>query len=122
MKYMVGLGWYNEKGINVGSEFSRANLITNLNLIPRKNLTFDVRLALSYSDMSMASGGLGSHNIAQMTVSPKSTSTLLGAEGEVYDKIFQNLNDVSEKKYNFNIRSNIRLAYKILEGWIFRVR
>lgn len=119
VKYMVGLGWYNEKGINVGSEFSRANLITNLNLIPRKNLTFDVRLALSYSDMSMASGGLGSHNIAQMTVSPKSTSTLLGAEGEVYDKIFQNLNDVSEKKYNFNIRSNIRLAYKILEGLDF---
>lgn len=27
VKYMVGLGWYNEKGINVGSEFSRANLL-----------------------------------------------------------------------------------------------
>ena len=44
---------------------------------------------------------------------------MLGAEGEVYDKIFENLNDVSEKKYNYNIRSNIRLAYKILEGLDF---
>ena len=119
VKYMVGLGWYNEKGINVGSDFSRANLISNLNLTPRKNLTFDIRLAMSYSDMSMASGGLGSHNISYMTVNPKSTSTMLGAEGEVYDKIFENLNDVSEKKYNYNIRSNIRLAYKILEGLDF---
>lgn len=116
VKYMVGMGWYNEKGINVGSDFSRANLISNINLTPRKNLSLDARLSLSYSDMSMAAGGLGSRNIAYMTVNPKSTSTLLGNSGSTYDKVFQNINDVSEKKYNFNIRSNIRLAYKILEG------
>ena len=57
VKYMVGAGWYNEEGINVASEFSRVNLISNLNFVPRKNLTMDTRLSLSYSDMSMSGGG-----------------------------------------------------------------
>ena len=116
VKYMVGLGWYNEEGINVGSEFSRANLISNLNLTPRKNLTFDAQLSLSYSDMSMASGGLGSGNIAYMTVNPAGTSTLFPGSGVAYDNIFQNINEVSEKKYDFGIRVNTRLAYKVIEG------
>ena len=116
VKYMVGAGWYNEKGINAGSDFSRANLISNLNLTPRKNLSLDVRLSLSYSDMSMSAGGLGSKNIASMTVTPTGTSTLLPDSGEAYEQVFKNINEVSEKKYNFNIRSNIRLAYQILQG------
>lgn len=116
VRYMVGAGWYNEEGINVGSEFSRVNLMTNLNIIPRKNMALDARLSLSYSDMSMAAGGLGSRNIAYMTVDPKTTSTLLGNSGEVYDKLFRNINEVSEKKYNFNIRSSLRLAYQIING------
>ena len=45
-KYMVGAGWCNEKGIIVGSDFSRMNLISNLNMIPRKDLTMDVRYGI----------------------------------------------------------------------------
>lgn len=71
VKYMVGAGWYNEKGINVGSDFSRVNLLSNLNMTPRKNLTMDVRLSLSYTDMSMGGGGLDNKKIAYMTVNPK---------------------------------------------------
>ena len=41
VKYMVGAGWYDEEGINVGSGFSQFNLLSNLNFIPRKNLTMD---------------------------------------------------------------------------------
>lgn len=117
VKYMVGIGWYNERGIMVGSDFSRANLISNLNLTPRKNLSLDMRLSLSYTDMSSAGSGLSDNkNISYMTVKPTSQSTLIPSSGTVYDKIFEGLNTVSEKKYNFNIRSNIRLAYKIIEG------
>ena len=117
VKYMVGIGWYNERGIMVGSDFSRANLISNLNLTPRKNLSLDMRLSLSYTDMSSAGSGLSENkNIAYMTVKPTNQSTLIQSSGTVYDKIFEGLNEVSEKKYNFNIRSNTRLAYKIIEG------
>lgn len=116
VKYMVGAGWYNEKGINVGSEFSRANLISNLNITPRKNLTLDARLSLSYTDMSMSGGALGGRKIAYMTVSPKGTSTLLPSSGAAYNQMFKNINEVSEKKYDFNIRSSMRLAYQILTG------
>ena len=48
--YLVGGGWYQEKGIMYGSEFKRANLITNINMKPRKNLSLDARLYLSYSE------------------------------------------------------------------------
>lgn len=116
VKYMVGAGWYNEKGINVGSEFSRVNLLSNVNLTPRKNLSLDARLSLSYSDMSMAAGGLGSKNIAYMTVTPTGTSTLLPGSGEAYNQMFKNINEVSEKKYDFAVRANMRLAYQILQG------
>ena len=116
VKYMVGAGWYDEEGINVGSGFSRFNMLTNLNFIPRKNLTMDSRLSLSYSDMSMSGGGLGSRKLAYMTVSPTGTSTLLSDNGAAYDQMFKYINDVSEKKYNFNIRASLRLAYQVISG------
>ena len=116
VKYMVGAGWYDEEGINVGSGFSRFNLLSNLNFIPRKNLTMDTRLALSYSDMSMSGGGLGSTKIAYMTVNPTGTSTLLPGSGAAYDQMFKFINDVSEKKYDFNIRASLRLAYQVISG------
>lgn len=116
VKYMVGAGWYNEKGINVGSEFTRVNLISNLNLIPRKNLKMDIRLALSYTDMSMGGGGLNNKSISYMTINPKGSSTLLPSSGDAYDAIFKTINEVSEKKFNYNIRSTLRLQYDIIEG------
>ena len=58
--YLVGGGWYQEEGIMYGSEFKRANLISNVNMKPRKNLSLDARLYLSYSDRSRGtSSGLG---------------------------------------------------------------
>ena len=51
-----------------------------------------------------------------MTVNPKGTSTLLPNSGAAYDQMFKYINDVSEKKYNFNIRANVRLAYQIISG------
>lgn len=116
VKYMVGAGWYDEEGINAGSGFSRFNLLSNLNMVPRKNLTMDTRLALSYSDMSMSGGGLGSTKIAYMSVNPTGASTLWPSSGSAYDKMFKYINDVTEKKYDFNIRASIRLAYEITKG------
>ena len=67
----------------------------------------------------MGGGGLENKKIAYMTVNPKGTSTLLPSSGETYDLIFKNINMVSEKKYDFNIRSSCVFSIKLSRGWIF---
>lgn len=119
VRYMVGAGWYNEQGIMVGSDFKRANLISNLNITPRKNLNVDARLSLSYSDRSKgkANTNFGSaRKFEGLSINPEGTSTLLPGSGEVQKKIVEELNESSEKNIAFNIRSSIGLSYEILKG------
>lgn len=119
VKYMVGAGWYDESGIMLGSDFKRANIISNLSITPRKNLQLDARLYLSYTDRSTgaASAGLSSGTkIEGMTVNPVSTSTLYPGEGEVHDQLIKALNQSAEKNYSYTIRANFGLSYEILKG------
>lgn len=119
IKYMVGAGWYQEQGIMIGSNFERANLVSNLNITPRKNLQFDARLSLSYTDRSRgaANTSFGSgHKIESMTVNPTNNSTLLPGDGEVLDEFLQALNESSEKNISFNLRANLGLSYTIIKG------
>ena len=39
INYMIGAGFYKEEGIMPGSNFVRGNILTNLSVIPVKNLT-----------------------------------------------------------------------------------
>ncbi|MBS7156135.1 MAG: SusC/RagA family TonB-linked outer membrane protein [Sanguibacteroides justesenii] len=117
--YLVGGGWYQEKGIMYGSEFKRANLITNINMKPRKNLSLDARLYLSYSDRSRGSGSSGFGDgkaIERLTADPKQTSSLLPADGEVKDRLLQLLNSKVDKAYSYNIRSSLNLGYEFIRG------
>lgn len=117
--YLVGGGWYQEEGIMYGSEFKRANLITNINMKPRKNLSLDARLYLSYSDRSRGSGSSGFGDgkaIERLTADPKQTSSLLPADGEVKDRLLQLLNSKVDKAYSYNIRSSLNLGYEFIRG------
>lgn len=119
VKYMVGAGWYQEKGIMIGSDFERVNLISNLNITPHKDLQLDARISLSYTDRSRgaANTSFGSgHKIESMTVNPTQTSTLLPGSGEVLNDFLLALNESSEKNISFNLRTNIGLTYTITKG------
>lgn len=50
VSYMIGAGFYKEEGIMPGSNFIRGNILTNLSVVPVKNLTIDSRLYLAYTD------------------------------------------------------------------------
>ena len=52
-QYMVGIGYYDEKGIMVNSGYSRANLISNLTAQLTKKIKLDTRIYLSYVDRTM---------------------------------------------------------------------
>lgn len=119
--YLVGGGWYQEDGIMYGSQFKRANLISNVNMTPRKNLSMDARLYLSYSDRSRGtSSGLGDGvSIERLTADPKTTSSLYPAEGPVKDQILQMLNSQVNKGYSYNIRTSLNLGYEFIKGLKF---
>lgn len=122
IRYMLGAGWYQERGIMHASDFTRANIISNLNIIPRKNLSIDSRIYLAYTDRSRGAGSTSfgaSNAIEGLTVDPKSTSTLYPATGSIVDKVLEELNTVTEKNFSYRIQGSLRLMYEFFSGFSF---
>lgn len=119
-KYLVGLGWYDEKGIMLGSDFKRVNFISNLNANLRKNFTLDARVYMAYTDRSRGTGYTGfggAGKIEAMTVDPMQNSTLLPGKGSSVEKeTLKRLNGSVESNLSFNIRGSVALAYEIIKG------
>ena len=119
IKYMVGAGWYDEKGIMLGSDFSRLNMISNLTITPRPKWKVDARLYLAYTDRSKGAANTAIGNAAAiegLTVDPKVNSSLYPGSGVVLEETLERLNETSEKNYNYRIRANLGLFYDILPG------
>lgn len=119
-KYLIGLGWYDEKGIMLGSDFKRVNFISNLNANLRKNMTLDARVYMAYTDRSKGVGYSdfgGGHKIEAFTVDPMQNSTLLpGGGSSVETEMLKRLNGSIESDLSFNIRGSVALSYEIIRG------
>lgn len=119
-KYMVGLGWFDEKGIMLGSDFRRINFITNLNITPRKNLHLDARVYMAYTDRSRGNrhtGFGGGAKVEGITVDPLEISSLLPGKGsKVEEELLKRLVGTIEKNVNFNIRGNLTLSYEVIKN------
>ena len=119
IKYMIGAGWYDEKGIMLGSDFKRLNMISNLIITPRPKWKVDARLYLAYTDRSKgaANTAIGSAAaIEGLTVDPKVNSSLYPGSGVVLDETLERLNQTSEKNYNYRVRANLGVFYDIIPG------
>lgn len=119
LQYMVGVGWYDEKGIMLGSDFSRVNMISNLRIIPREKLTLDARLYLAYTDRSKGAANTSFSQATAfegLTVDPKVNSSLYPGSGTVLEETLKRLNETSEKNYSYRIRASVGLSYNILPG------
>lgn len=115
MNYLIGAGIYKETGIMPGSDFLRANLLTNLSVQPVKKLTIDSRIYLAYTDRSRGAGGAAG-KFESLTVDPRVTSSLLSTGGPVEEKMLQMLNGQNESNISYRLRGNLVLAYEIIEG------
>ena len=127
IKYMVGAGWYDETGIMLGSNFKRANILTNLNVVPRANLNvvpranlnIDARLYLAYTDRSRGAANTSFTNaskIERLTVDPKSNLSILPGSGEIEKETLKQLNESSEKNITYRIRASLAVAYEFVKG------
>ena len=121
LRYMVGAGVYDEEGIMVASNFTRYNILTNLNATPVKNFKLDTRLYIAYTERLSGSvktrgtSGLASvSRIEALTASPSSYSSLYPSTGVVADQIVKDINEKSSKSNSLRLRANVTGMYNIL--------
>lgn len=121
VQYLIGAGFYDEKGIVKGSDFSRFNLVTNLTATPIRNLTVDNRISFSY--MGRHRGGkTGGTQIEYLSVDPRKSSSFAPATGEILDKMLEAVNGTNEKNENYDIRGSLNLEYNIGGGLKLRTQ
>lgn len=112
--YLIGAGFYKEEGIMTGSDFIRANFLTNLSVQPLKNFTVDSRFYVAYTDRSRGHGSAGMYEA--LTIDPGATSTLFPGSGEMESIMVQKLNGKVESNTSYRLRGNLVLDYEIIEG------
>lgn len=121
VKYLIGAGLYDEKGIAKGSDFSRVNFITNLTVQPVRNLSVDSRFAFSYMGRHRG-GNTGGAQIEYLSVDPRKASSLAPAKGEILDKMLAAVNGTNEKNENYDLRGSLNLEYQFVEGLKLRTQ
>lgn len=117
MQYMIGAGYYNEKGIMLSSDYSRANLIVNLSAKPAPIMTATAQVYMAYMDKSrnLNSGG-GRRNIEGMTVDPASQTTLFPGHGKIEDQFLEKINQTVSRNDNYRLISSLGLEFQLWEG------
>lgn len=117
MQYMIGAGYYNEKGIMLSSDYSRANLMVNLSAKPAPIMTATAQVYMAYMDKSrnLNSGG-GRRNIEGMTVDPASQTTLFPGHGKIEDQFLEKINQTVSRNDNYRLISSLGLEFQLWEG------
>lgn len=118
VQYVVGLGYFKEEGIMIGTDFQRATLAANLTAKPAKRFQMDLRTIFAYSDRSRGSGekngGSGGAKIEGVSVNPNATSSLLPGSGYVEEYMLEDLNAKIEKNNSYTLRLNMKLDYEFI--------
>ena len=114
-RYMIGLGYYDEKGIAINSGYSRVNLLTNFSAQFTKNLRLDTRVYLAYMDRSL-NRGVGATGYEGMTVDPTKQHTYLGASEEALDEWLESVEGMRDRTDDYRAMVTAFLAYELPWG------
>lgn len=120
MSYGIGLGYYNETGVFVGTGFDRIDLNSNLNVTPVKRLNVDLRFNASLMNRKRGEKveDFGSAPMVEKVPGdPFWLSTLYPGEGsESWDATLNKLRGTKEENRSVRLRSNFKIGYAIVEG------
>ena len=117
-RYMVGLGYYDEKGIMINSGYIRANLISNLSANFTSKLRLDTRVYLTYVDRTLNKYG-SSSRYEGIAVSPKNQLTILPATKELEEEWLKEVNTIMDRTDDYRAMVTAFLEYNILKGLTF---
>ncbi|WP_052634315.1 SusC/RagA family TonB-linked outer membrane protein [Sanguibacteroides justesenii] len=117
-QYMIGAGWYDEKGIMLNSDYSRANMLINLQTQPTKKIRVDARVMLSYVDRSISrdDGMGGTRRYEGITVDPSKQSTTLPNDGLAEDELLKNINLQRDRTDDYRAMASMSVQYNAWKG------
>jgi TonB-linked SusC/RagA family outer membrane protein len=119
MKYLVGLGAYNNVGIMQNSSYKRIDGLVNLTAKPSKNLDINSRTIIAYADRSLNAGkngfGLNKANQYYITADPMLASTLERADGAGAEDQVEYLRGEISKADSYRINTILGLRYSFLK-------
>ena len=118
-QYMVGLGYYDEKGIMINSGYRRVGLRSNMQAQLTKNLRMDTRIYLSYMDRTMNKGGTTNGRYEGMSVKPDEQYTYVGANDELIDEYLKNIREVKDRTDDYRAMASMFFEYDICKGLTF---
>ncbi|WP_292271285.1 SusC/RagA family TonB-linked outer membrane protein [Butyricimonas sp.] len=120
MSYAIGLGFYDEKGVFVGTGFKRVDLNINLNVIPVKRLNVDLRMNASLMTRARGEKVEGFNNapiVESVQGDPYWLSSLYPGKGtESWRATLDKLSGTKEKNRSVRLRSNFKIGYDIING------
>lgn len=120
MGYGIGLGYYNESGVFVGTGFNRIDLNSSMTVIPVNRLTVDLRFNASLTNRKRGEkvdGFAQAPMVEQVPGDPFWLSSLYPGEGsESWEASLQKLRGTKEKNRSVRLRSNFKLGYDVFEG------
>lgn len=117
IRYMVGLGYYDEKGIMINSQYSRVNLMSNITANLHSKLKMDTRIYLAYIDKTMNGNTSGSRmKFEGLSIDPKTQSTYLSATKELEDAWMQQLNGKKDRTDDYRAMVSSFLEYNVIKG------
>lgn len=117
VKYMVGAGVYNERGIMINSLFRRASFISNLDFKLTPKVDAWTRINLSYTNKNVGTSGAGARQ--GMTIDPKLTPSSYPGRGSEAERLaMQQIKDIKEKNSNYNIRLSAGFNYSIIKNLV----
>lgn len=117
MQYMIGAGYYNEDGIMLSSDYSRANLMINLSAKPTPIMTAVAQVYMAYTDKSrnLNSGG-GGRKVEGMTVDPAAQTTLFPGHGKIEDEFLKKINQTVSRNDSYRLISSLGLEFQLWKG------
>ena len=120
-RYMVGLGYYDEKGIMINSGYSRVNLIANLSANFTSKLRMDTRIYLTYVDRTLNKSVSMESNTRYegISVNPKDQRTILPATKEIEEEWLENVTGIKDRTDDYRAMVTAFFEYKLMKDLTF---
>lgn len=117
-RYMVGLGYYDEKGIMINSGYTRANLITNLSANFTSKLRLDTRVYLTYVDRTMNKSNTRTR-YEGLSVNPITQRTILPATKELEKEWMKQVEGIKDRTDDYRAMVSAFIEYELFKGFTF---
>ncbi|WP_421826680.1 SusC/RagA family TonB-linked outer membrane protein [Larkinella sp.] len=133
VSYYVSGGYFDQKGIIIGSDFKKFTLRTNIDaqLTPKLKLGASFSGAHSYGDFARAEGHLQHRGLISAALASDPTIPVYDANGNFYSEFSDPTGipvehpliiaaEFTDKRNNTNVFTNNYLQYEIANGLIFK--